>query len=145
MICQAFKDFSLPLFETQGKDALASRALDATNTWHQRARKLGAPLVFWFSVQLMVFREDSVLEDLASCRLDRPGRKRSNQRVVKQKMSNFGVKKPGMKGGYRAFQIRVLPGPKLEPRPAAKEQRRLRRSLPQVMGLGAKASPSWSR
>lgn len=82
------------------------------------------------SPEELSWRREQLLEDLAFCRLDRPERKRSNQRVVKQKMSNFGVKKPGMKGAYRDFKIRVIPGPRPETGPGAKERWRLQRSPP---------------
>lgn len=68
------------------------------------------------------WRRAQLLEDLAHCRLDRPGRKRSNPRVVKQKMKNFGVKKPGMKGQICAFKIHVLPGPKPLPEPERRQK-----------------------
>jgi len=63
------------------------------------------------------WRREQLLEDLAHCRLDRPGRKRSNPRVVKQKMKNFGVKKPGTTGQVRTFEIRLVDGPKPSFRP----------------------------
>ena len=71
------QSFSLAVFESSEHEKLARRALDATDTWNQRACKLAAPLVVWFSVQLMLFREDSVqviLERLLRILRERDGK-----------------------------------------------------------------------
>jgi len=59
-LAQVAQSFTLAVFESSEHQKLAEQALHATDTWNQRACKLAAPLVFWFSVELMLFREDSV-------------------------------------------------------------------------------------
>jgi hypothetical protein len=60
-LAQVSGDFALQVFEATRNQALARRALDQTGRWQKRSCPLKAPLVFWLTVMLMLFREDSIV------------------------------------------------------------------------------------
>jgi hypothetical protein len=49
-----------------------------------------------------------MIRDIADCRLDRPRRKRVVARVVKRKMSNFKLKRPGDRSLHRDFAAELV-------------------------------------
>jgi hypothetical protein len=49
-----------------------------------------------------------MIRDIADCRLDRPRRKRVVARVVKRKMSNFKLKRPGDRSLRRDFAAELV-------------------------------------
>jgi hypothetical protein len=49
-----------------------------------------------------------MLRDIANCRIDRPRRKRVTPRVVKRKMSNFKLKRPGDRSLRRDFAAELV-------------------------------------
>lgn len=59
-LARVSSSFAMAVLERPETQDLATRALDAAAAWGQRSSKLGAPLVFWYAVQLMLFREDPI-------------------------------------------------------------------------------------
>jgi hypothetical protein len=101
-LAQESRSFSLAVFESAEYEKLAERALDATSAWNQRACKLAAPLVFWFAIKLMIFREDSIKVILE--RLLRMLRER-HPNITPQDVTPEAVCKARYRLGYEPLQV----------------------------------------